>query len=240
MADRPIPFSAPMVRALIDGRKNQTRRIIKPAPWPDDVEPPYVAPYPEGARAVWYDSFDCSVRLAAPYAVGDRLYVREEYYQRGYWIAPADQKTRGGRQKWAFVEADEQVQFDPPADFRKGRLKADPHSVAWHKRLARFMPKRASRMTLIVDDVRVERLNDCSEEDALAEGVVFDSPERGFMVPGVDHPNKDFPYLSRPTAREMYAALWDVINGSGEWLGNPWVVALTFRVVHQNIDQVAA
>ena len=84
----------------------------------------------------------------------------------------------------------------------------------------------------------MQRLQEISEEDALAEGVV-QARDRMFVVPGISHPNKDFGELARPTAREMYAALWDVINGSGAWLGNPWVVVTDFQVVQKNIDEVA-
>jgi hypothetical protein len=74
--------------------------------------------------------------------------------------------------------------------------------------------------------------------DALAEGIVHDASAgyNRFHVPGIEHPNKKFPELSRTNAREMYAALWDRINGSGAWLENPWVWALIFKVHHQNVD----
>lgn len=109
-------------------------------------------------------------------------------------------------------------------------------------RVSIHMPRRASRLTLTVTDVRVQRLQEISEVDAIAEGVIWSDRWKGFVVPGVEHPNKDFPVLSRPTAREMYGALWDAINGSGAWLGNPWIIGLTFTVEHRNIDalQVAA
>jgi hypothetical protein len=97
------------------------------------------------------------------------------------------------------------------------------------------MPRWASRLTLTVTDVRVERLQAISEADALAEGVV-QHRDGYFEVPGVRHPNKDFGALARVTAREMYAALWDVINGSGAWLADPWIVATTFEVALRNID----
>lgn len=89
------------------------------------------------------------------------------------------------------------------------------------------MPRWASRITLEVTAVKIERLWDISEQDCIAEGVVRVLGE-DYWVPGLNHPNRDFPYLSRPTPREMYSALWDTINGSGAWLGNPWVAAYTF------------
>lgn len=120
---------------------------------------------------------------------------------------------------------------------------ADGDRPEWAGRYrhARFMPRWASRLTLVVTEVRVQRLNDISEEDAIAEGCIWDPKKVGFWVPGVEHPNKDFPYLSRPTAREMYAALWDTINGSCAWGGNPWVAAYTFEPPHhQNVEAFLA
>ncbi|MCE7797886.1 hypothetical protein LWE61_15150 [Sphingobium sufflavum] len=231
MADRPIPFSAPMVRALLDGRKTQTRRVLNLPPAPShlgnweastvggpgilDGEGRETPEWP----CVWHTRTGAVVVPA--FTVGDRLYVREEYYHRGHWAPVDGAQTKGGKQKWAFVPADDVILFDAPADFRKGRHSADPATVAWHKRLGRFMPRAASRLTLAVTDVRVERLNDCSEADALAEGIDrIHFPEVG-----------EWGWPQR-----RYAELWDSINGPGAWDANPWVVAVTFEVRKGNID----
>ncbi|AKR55752.1 Phage-related protein [Devosia sp. H5989] len=243
MADLPILFSAPMVRVLLAGTKTQTRRLIKPQPQLAPHHEPVRVERRSEHRWVW---MVCTDRPAyqfatgdqrSPIAEGDRLYVREEYYQFGHWEPVSGRLTAGGRQKWAFVADDPAILFSAPGDVRLGRHHSDPGTSAWHKRLGRFMPRWASRITLTVTDVRVERLQDISEEDALAEGVMR-RPTGDFWVPGVEHPNPDFPYLSRSTAREMYAALWDVINGHGAWAQNPYVVAYTFTVALGNIDQI--
>lgn len=189
MPDRPITFSAPMVRALLDGRKTQTRRLY------------------HGGKI--------------HQAVGDRLYVREHWKTSAALdpFAPRDMKSDVS----VLTLADNAVHtkaFRPPW----GR-----HRQAMH------MPRWASRLTLTVTDVRVQRLNEITEEDALAEGVTK-HPNGGFWVPGVEHEIKDFPYLSRSTARGMFAALWDTIHGSGEWLNDFWIYALTFTVEKRNID----
>lgn len=152
---------------------------------------------------------------------GDRLWVRETWRTLQKWD---DLKPRH--------LADDIDKIDYAADGYPRN-----HLWAWGKnRPPIFLPRWASRLTLIVTEVRHHHLQNISDADAIAEGVVHDR-DKGFWVPGVDHPNRDFPYLSRPTAREMYAALWDTLHGSGEWLGNPGVVALTFRVDRRNIDR---
>jgi hypothetical protein len=107
---------------------------------------------------------------------------------------------------------------------------ADPATPAWHKRLGRFMPRAASRMTLLVTEVRVQRLQDCSEEDAIAEGIER-APWRS---------DKWLNYLHQSGAFidpvKSYSSLWDSINGAGAWEQNPWIVAYSFEVEHRNID----
>lgn len=223
MTARPIPFSAPMVRALLDGRKSQTRRIAKITAIMGNRVPVYppeeLIELEEGEFRQGVMHYASTGALSGPYdigyAVGDRLYVREEYYQRGHWEPVEGERTKGGRQKWAFTPADDVVLFDAPAEHRKGRHHADPGTVAWHKRLGRFMPRAASRLTLIVTDVRIERLNDCSETDAKAEGVEM---------------------VANRNYRDGYAILWNSINGTGAWEADPWIVAVTFTVEHRNID----
>lgn len=98
------------------------------------------------------------------------------------------------------------------------------------------MPRWASRLTLVVMDVRLQHLQELTDEDALAEGIV-PHENGGFHVPGIAHPIKAFPYLSRTTPREMFAALFDTVRGSGAWLANPQVIVLTFNVHRCNIDE---
>ena len=225
-AARPIIFSGPMIRALLDGRKQQTRRIMKPQPvcdgrwwqwkgcsWGDDNIP--VGPGQ-------YSPMDF-----CPYGdPGDLLWVRETFIT-GQTLEEND-KLANDERIWLRADG---VLTDWLGDdgYRT-------ENIPWKPSI--HMPRRASRLTLELTGVRVERLNDISEADALAQGVVHDrtASYSRFHVPGVEHPAKDFPELSRTNAREMYAALWDCLHGSGEWLGNPWVWALQFRVHQVNID----
>lgn len=101
-----------------------------------------------------------------------------------------------------------------------------------------FMPRWASRITLIVTDVRVERLQNISEADAIAEGV---DTERCCGVPSDSCGTHLGGCCGQPEAVEpveAYSDLWDEINGPGAWDANPWVAAYTFTVHHQNIDQI--
>lgn len=228
MADRSILFSAPMVRALLDGRKTQTRRLL---PHPEYYGCP-TGDCPHDRQEQCNQAMVENTAADLRFKVGDRLYVREEYYQRGHWEPVRNRETKGGRQKWAFIPADDVILFAAPDVFRKGRHHQDPATVEWHKRLGRFMPRKASRLTLIVTDVRVELLQDCSEADALAEGVVeyeptMEDPAEFSAFDGADVFNN---------AVSAYHDLWNRINGPGSWEVNPWVVAITFSMREGNID----
>jgi len=155
----------------------------------------------------------CNAVVDKRYRVGgDLLWVREEHYRYGHWEEVPGVRTKGGRQKWKFVADTDEVVYEPPVSFRKGRHHKDSHTTAWHKRLARFMPRWASRITLEVVSVRVERLNDCSREDAIAEGIDID-PE----LPA--------------DPRDTYRSLWESINGPGSWDANPWVWVVGFKAL---------
>lgn len=238
MADRSILFSAPMIRALLAGRKTQTRRVLR--------NPEYFG-CPTGDCPHTLQS-ECNASMAAlaprdtGFAPGDRLCVRETYFQRGHWEPVKGKLTGQGRQKCAFIPVDDVVAFDPPSDFRKGRHHRDPSTVAWHKRLGRFMPRRYSRLTLIVTDVRVDRLQSINEADAIAEGLHYKAweVESGRDMEIIDGWSSDrfhaFKYNVGETAVEGYQILWDSINGAGAWDKNPWVVAVSFDVIRGNID----
>jgi len=233
MTDRPILFSAPMVQALLAGRKTQTRRALK--------HPEYYG-CPTGDCPHNYQA-ECDTAMAAldadatRFAPGGRLYVREDYYQRGYWAVVDGGYTKCGAVKRAFLPSGEPT-FNAPAQFRSARDRTNPNIVAWYKRLGRFMPRWASRLTLTVTDVRVERLQAISEADAIVEGV--------YQVANADPQSvtKRFGFSgatdSRLTAKRAYRDLWDQINGPGAWETNPWVTAISFSVARGNIDEVQA
>ncbi|MCS0501569.1 hypothetical protein [Ancylobacter mangrovi] len=239
MADRPIPFSAPMARALLAGAKTQTRRTIKPQP---TVRPNGAWSW-DGRNGGFVGSsgthveegFPESARYWSRIQPGDRLWVREAYFQRGHWEpVPGGVTRKGGRQKWRFVPDDDVVLFDPPPVYRKGRHQSDPATPAWHQRLGRFMPRRHSRLTLIVTDVRVQRLQEISEEDARAEGVL-PLPSGRFHC-GYDEEGE----VTSRSAITAYGWLWNAINGEDAWAADPWVAAYTFTVHRHHIDLAGA
>lgn len=235
MKETPILFSAPMVKAILEGRKTQTRRAVKPQPpaecgihymlgnesWMEEQDRAPLRHTWEAWHGPLFES--CPEKhlcghfsVVSPYGQpGDRLWLREEHYRIGHWEPVPNMKTKGGRMKWRFVADSDEVRYsnDPPALFRKGRHHKDPGASVWHKRLARFMPKKLSRITLEIVGVRVERLQEISEEDALAEG----------------GPMEEFHSLNSSLRGWWYPKLWESINGPGSWGANSWVWVLEFK-----------
>jgi hypothetical protein len=165
-------------------------------------------------RLAWKDDIEITPSAWQRARPGDRLWVREAF---------ATGPTNHG---WGetIYRATFGAAMDPVCE----------GFTPW--KFARRMPKRCSRITLTVADVALERLHYINDEEAIAEGVVWSEDLRAYHVPGLPHPDPEFPVLCRPTAREMFAALWDTIHRPGAWLGNPEVVTLTFTVVKANID----
>lgn len=164
MRERPILMSGPMVRALLEGRKTQTRRIVKPQPHEDcgaievgRYHPTVVDRHGDeqpGAEIFGAYSLDGDWGAKCPYgAPGDRLWVREawiEYDKTGYVVDP----TQG--------------RFVYRADCAPGTFASD--GIWWKWKSSIHMPRWASRLTLTLTDVRVERVQDISEAEAEAEG----------------------------------------------------------------------
>lgn len=170
--EKPILFSGAMVRAILEGKKTQTRRVIKPQPMLDThtrVTACYKCPY------------------GAP---GDRLWVRETWTTH---------------------------QNDKGADCLLYRAEVpDPELYApWRPSI--FMPRAASRIMLEVTGVRVERIQEISEADAIAEGVE--------IIP-ID--------TSTWTNRQSFSILWDKINAKRgySWASNPWVFVISFKLIN--------
>jgi len=186
-----------MVRALLDGRKTQTRRVAKLTDAAHVKEP--------GKHRRWHPA-DPEARLACPYGQpGDHLWVREAWRT----VAGADDispRNLMNVEPYTHYEADDN-------GTGMGRLRPSIH-----------MPRWASRITLEITGVRVERLQDISEADAKAEGAKFHDG-RGIGHSGWRHDYKDV----HSDARSSYARLWQAINGPGSWDTNPWVWVVEFK-----------
>lgn len=155
-----------------------------------------------------------------PFAVGDILWVRET------WAAPHGFDTL----KPSEIENGMPVHYAATAE-----LGGTNNLGGLIGRPSIFMPRWASRLTLEVTDVRVERLNDISHEDALAEGVTK-IRDHCYVIKGFDYDTAGLCHSSPVTP---YAKLWDHINGDGAWEANPFVVAVSFNVHKCNVDAFA-
>lgn len=219
MKERPILFSGPMVRALLAGTKTQTRRAMRPQP--SHMNP---AGIPRLAHLVGPSSV-----ISCPYGQpGDQLWVRETYFAFGRWETRFS--VEKGRDEWHFIdmtiECGHAYAFEPPAGWKKPR-RGDGVLPQWWRRPAIFMPRAASRITLEITEVRVERLQAISEADAIAEGIE--------QVPGPEsYPMwRDY---GKPNTRVLpasasYETLWQSINGPDSWDANPWVWVVEFKRV---------
>lgn len=209
MKERPILFSAPMVCAILEGRKTQTRRVVKPQPNRGSELTRMQDGYADGfIRAVFaQDDEPNAYGIRCPYGErGDRLWVRETWGLR-YHNNPRDWFSGGirGFSEKAIraiftVEHRESWATNPKMDYCRPSI---------------HMPRWASRITLEITAVRVERLQDISEEDAMKEGVVPFAASR--------HTPANF--------RDGFTVLWQSIYGTGSWDANPWVWVLEFRKV---------
>ncbi|WP_305970249.1 MULTISPECIES: hypothetical protein [unclassified Mameliella] len=223
MTDKPILFSGPMVRALLDGRKTQTRRVIKDRGVPpqfcgglyDAKNDPECWGWEDHNRGEWITLDQSRHWRFVPCAIGYRLWVREAWRTSRHYddLKPSEM---GGEEPVQFVA-------DGAVDAHAGRV----DDLLGRKRPGMFMPRWASRLTLIVTDVRVQRVQEISAEDARAEGVDVSTGD-------ICRDGHTLAY------RIAFQHLWNSLNaprGYG-WDVNPWVAAYTFQVHRQNIDQM--
>lgn len=192
MTDRPILFNAPMVRAILNRTKKQTRRILKPQPSGANRIPVI------GHRNVVVNIRDPrAAEFGSPYQPGDRLWVRETFTEFvGHHAATG---------RWAYraniKDGDSHSEM-----IRQDYIKAG-YPYQWKPSI--HMPRAASRITLEITGVRVERLNEISRGDAMSEGCPFPN-----MADGAD-------------PRKWFEDLWESIYGT--WAANPWVWVVEFR-----------
>jgi hypothetical protein len=220
MREKPILFRAPMVRAILDGSKTQTRRIWEmPAGgvWYGELGGEEAGQWCDDSGSGWWGVDEVRCPYGRP---GDRLWVRETFFAWGRWETRYSPKKK--RDEWHFVdmtlECDKAYLY--AADGETGASIQDRRSITpvYWKRSAIFMPRRASRITLEITGVRVERLQDISEEDAAAEGVR--EWARGSCAASNPHGYTDAGY---------YSLLWEQINGPGSWDANSWVWVVEFN-----------
>lgn len=245
--ERPILMSAPMVMAILAGRKTQTRRIVKPQPpLVEAIHARVGAGYGWGShpksggvfvpvgpvRAVLDAGGPESI--SSPYGVpGDRLWVRETHAQ----FSVGEGTDRPVPQCVAYRATCDR---DGGFDYANGRGEVQRLGVTkWTPAI--HMPRWASRLTLEVTEIRVQRLQDISEADAAAEGlrgltkdggrtVKYGIPDRDGW-PGTD--DHGWPWHEwEVDPRKAFAKLWDKINGErAPWASNPWLWCVTFRRV---------
>jgi hypothetical protein len=238
MKERPILFSSPMIRALLDGRKSQTRRLVKPGPSQKWLTPRIFGEVrrwaQDGTHPDWWKMavgqpttlIHCGHEMDGGHigsircphgAPGDRLWVREAWN-----LGRALRNCEG--------TIDDEMDWPGPIpkdDPRGKRLlddwclgyAADGGEGKWRPSI--HMPRWASRLTLEITAVRVERLQDISHEDVLAEGV---APEDILASEGA---------RAEGTIRDLYrrgfASLWSSIHGPGSWEANPWAWVVEFK-----------
>jgi hypothetical protein len=239
--ERPILFQGAMVRALLAGTKTQTRRAIKPQP-PAECGIHYMLGNqswlpPEKRTPLWhtweawggplYDNRPpkhlCgSHDVRCPYgSPGDRLWVREAFMHE-----PADYC-------W---EASVSIPSRPASTVYRADFPDSKPGEGWKPSI--HLPRKLSRIDLEITEVRVQRLQEISEEDAIAEGIeqmpcaVLGTRLWRNYTPGNGWTQ------SLAIAQNSYRSLWELINGAGSWDANPWVWAVSFRVVAHGVPPV--
>lgn len=214
MKDRPILFSAPMIRAILDGRKTQTRRVLDA--WCD--EPPA---FVEDGVVTAFDENHRPYRWPKTNAIGDRLWVREAW-------APLSTLIHNDPGAQALADR---------GFYRADNSTVDGEISRWRPSI--HMPRWASRITLPVTDVRVQRLQDISEADAIAEGIELVKVTKQW---GNHWRNYGADGMTDRSAKYSFQTLWTSINGHKKmvsWNDNPWVAAYTFNPIIRNIDRIA-
>ncbi|MGK7015602.1 hypothetical protein N1Z70_00010795 [Klebsiella pneumoniae] len=235
MKERGMIFNGEMVRAILDGRKTQTRRPIK---W-KQTRFTEIGEREDGSKWPWSEDAEhaCDFWHPCPFgAVGDRIWVRETWAtlgnEDGCCIDWEGNLCKGGERSAARIyrASCEQRPGDyglwsiPDDAYWKPHTKEHKFEGAWRPSI--HMPRWASRILLEITDVRVERLNAISEEDATAEGV----PPAGSLLP--DYPGTFLtPKGDFATAKVAFQRLWESIYGEESWKANGWVWVISFKRV---------
>lgn len=213
LKERPILFSTEMVQAILAGRKTQTRRILK-------VTNPLVNQvigFSNEPDTMWPADYGFGVLMATPWlnyeaikcpygAIGDTLWVRETWAKNG--VLPLEDRTDA-----KYIYKAERSEVD-------GKVK---YAAQWKPSI--HMPKEACRLRLTIKDIRVERVQDISQHDAIKEGVECDADGKGYYL---DYMNLADGYGCSP--KYSFQSLWHKINGEESWYANVWVWVIEFEI----------
>lgn len=218
MRVKPILFNTEMVRAILDGRKSCTRRLVKPQPdekhtcllgfVTDSTEKKEV-----GCFGFGIDECGGSIQYAKPlYQIGDILYVRETIWQKiGYYLDVDGETKPSWYNEFRYVASDEEPEYG--------------WNYCWAKRPSIHMPKKSARIFLRITNVRVERLQDITEDGAKAEGAI---DNRGF----IHSPDNEYDRIH--TAKENFIEIWNRTIKESDldfcgWDANPYVWVIEFE-----------
>jgi len=231
MKTTPILYSAPMVVALQNDTKTQTRRLNglkkineNPNGWAAGAFIEVSGGSGKNAVYAFFEKDGVRERIRCPYgAPGDVLWVRETFFAFGWWV------TEGLKRRFVdFTPEDKDGRYyyeDKP--MFESVFKRSDKKMGWYKRPGIFMPKTACRLFLKIKSIRIERLQDITEADAVAEGVL-----RQYEVDGefrYKHYLPQFPGRVVSTAKASYKTLWQSLNGPESWDLNPWVWVVEFE-----------
>jgi hypothetical protein len=215
--DKPILFNTEMVQAILEGRKTQTRRIIKPQPGINEEcfgRCTFSTERKDVGKVVFGIDNHMKTYTKLPYQVGDILYVRETWAEVTSLSDPfhsGGNALAAGIDSWFYYKADN---------------KKLPNGFKWHPSI--HMPKGAARIRLRVTDVKPERVQEITEDDAIAEGI------GGLFLDEIaysDNPKYEVPMERQTLATDQFELLWNSIydeRGQG-WDKNPWVWKITFE-----------
>lgn len=214
--ERPILFSTPMVKAILDGNKTVTRRIIKVQP---DADSYFEMKLQDGVLEIDYNQGDKNPKIECPYGKpGDILWVMERHYQCGRWLADVGD---GEGEIWSrYMSMPILFHADDPT------FPTLPDDYIWRPMPSIHMPKDACRIRLEIQSISVERLQDITEEGAFQEGIDTQGNDycaaEHYQLGGV-------PIQGGSPAKFAFIALWERINGAGSWEDNPWVWRVEFK-----------
>lgn len=258
MKEIPILFSTEMVQAILAGRKTMTRRIMQPQPWygsqipggPHFIYPPgsgqrfNAVVSKNGSWLVMQESFQKRFSEIAKWKIGDLLWVRENFRVNS-WVPDDGEVTfryeaDGSVSKYVFFDDDDETinryWQQSCDDLLKAGYKTNDEErfgdydyKALRLRPNIFLPKVAARIWLEITDIRVERLQDISEEDAIAEGVEKRPGSNSSTRFDFKHYHWNHSY--DVDAKVSFRTLWEKINGPESWDANPWVWVISFKVL---------